>query len=82
VSRDFRPLFFLLNNFPQAPDARIEAFLQMAWNSRRYSTLKSLREFEAIFEKALTRESGAQMGLFDEKKPEVENLVGTLNKCL
>jgi hypothetical protein len=32
-------------------------------------------EFEAIFEKALTRESGAQMGLFDEKKPEVENIV-------
>jgi hypothetical protein len=25
------------------------------------------REFEAIFENALARESGAQMGLFDEK---------------
>jgi hypothetical protein len=27
---------------------------------------KYLIEFEAIFEKGLTRESGAQMGLFDE----------------
>jgi hypothetical protein len=29
----------------------------------------------AICKKALTRVSGAQMELFDEKKPEVENLV-------
>jgi hypothetical protein len=34
-----------------------------------------LREFEAIFKKALTRVSGAQGELFDEKKPKVENLV-------
>jgi hypothetical protein len=34
-----------------------------------------LREFEAICKKALTRESGAQVGLFEGKKPEVENLV-------
>jgi hypothetical protein len=30
-------------------------------------------EFESIFRKALTRMSGAQMELFDEKKPEAEN---------
>jgi hypothetical protein len=34
-----------------------------------------LCEFEAICKKALARGSGAQMGLFDELKPEVENLV-------
>jgi hypothetical protein len=34
-----------------------------------------LREYEAICNKALTRVSGAQMELFDEKKTEVENLV-------
>jgi hypothetical protein len=34
-----------------------------------------LRELEAICKKAFTRGSGAQMELFDEKKPEVENLV-------
>jgi hypothetical protein len=34
-----------------------------------------LREYEAICKKALTRGSRAQMELFDEKKPEVENLV-------
>jgi hypothetical protein len=28
--------------------------------------LNNFREFEAIFEKGLTRETGAQMGLFDE----------------
>jgi hypothetical protein len=33
-----------------------------------------LFEYEAICKKALTRVSGAQMELFDEK-PEVENLV-------
>jgi hypothetical protein len=37
--------------------------------------VEHLREFEAICKKALTRESRAQVGLFDEKKPEVENLV-------
>jgi hypothetical protein len=34
-----------------------------------------LSEFESICKKALTRISGAQMELFDEKKQEVENLV-------
>jgi hypothetical protein len=34
-----------------------------------------LCEYEAICKKALTRESGAQMEFFGEKKPEVENLV-------
>jgi hypothetical protein len=34
-----------------------------------------LYEYEAICKKALTRVSGAQMELFDEKKSEVENLV-------
>jgi hypothetical protein len=34
-----------------------------------------LREYEAICKKALNRGSAAQMELFDEKKPEVENLV-------
>jgi hypothetical protein len=34
-----------------------------------------LREFEAIFEKALTCVLGTQGMLFDEKKTEVENLV-------
>jgi hypothetical protein len=34
-----------------------------------------LGEFEAEFNKALARESGAQGVLFDEKKPRVENLV-------
>jgi hypothetical protein len=34
-----------------------------------------LREFEAICEKALTRGSRAQVGLFNGKKPEVGNLV-------
>jgi hypothetical protein len=33
------------------------------------------REYEAICKKALTRVSGAQMELFDEKNAEVENLV-------
>jgi hypothetical protein len=33
-----------------------------------------LRKYEAICKKALTRVSGAQMELFDEK-PEVKNLV-------
>jgi hypothetical protein len=32
-------------------------------------------EFEAIFEMALAHESGPKGGLFDEKKPRVENLV-------
>jgi hypothetical protein len=31
--------------------------------------IEYLREFEAIFEKASSRESAAQMGLFDEKEP-------------
>jgi hypothetical protein len=31
-----------------------------------------LREYEAICKKALFRVSGAQMELFDEKKPEVK----------
>jgi hypothetical protein len=34
-----------------------------------------LGEYESIFEKALTCVSCAQMELFDEKKPEVENPV-------
>jgi hypothetical protein len=34
-----------------------------------------LRKFEAIFKKALTRVSGAQGELFDDKKPEVEKLL-------
>jgi hypothetical protein len=34
-----------------------------------------LRKYEAICKKALTRVSGAQMELFDVKRPEVENLV-------
>jgi hypothetical protein len=34
-----------------------------------------LHEFEPIFKKALTHVSGALGELFDEKKPEVENLV-------
>jgi hypothetical protein len=34
-----------------------------------------LWEYKAICKKALTRVSGAQMELFDEKKPEVENFV-------
>jgi hypothetical protein len=33
------------------------------------------REYEVICKKALTRGSRAQKELFDEKKPEVENLV-------
>jgi hypothetical protein len=38
-----------------------------------------LCKYEAICKKALTHGSGAQIELFDEKKPEVENLVtGTL----
>jgi hypothetical protein len=35
--------------------------------------VKYLREYEAICKKALTHGSRAQMELFDEKKPEVEN---------
>jgi hypothetical protein len=34
-----------------------------------------LCEYEAMCKMALTCVSGAQMELFDEKKPEVENLV-------
>jgi hypothetical protein len=34
-----------------------------------------LHEIGSLFEKALTRVSGAYGELFDEKKPEVENLV-------
>jgi hypothetical protein len=34
-----------------------------------------MKIFEAIFEKALTSVSGAQGKLFEEKKPEVDNLV-------
>jgi hypothetical protein len=34
-----------------------------------------LGEFEAEFKKALARESGTQGGLFDGKKPKIENLV-------
>jgi hypothetical protein len=34
-----------------------------------------LREFEVIFDKALTRVSVAQGKLFEDKNPEVENLV-------
>jgi hypothetical protein len=42
-----------------------------AFENRSY-----LGEFEAEFNKALARESGAQgVLLFDEKKPRVENLV-------
>jgi hypothetical protein len=37
--------------------------------------VKYLGEFESIFKKALTRGSGAQLELFNEKIPEVENLV-------
>jgi hypothetical protein len=36
--------------------------------------VKYLHEFEDKCKKALTRESGAQVGLFYEKKTEVENL--------
>jgi hypothetical protein len=51
--------------------------------TKRYINLKGfafenrsyLGEFEAEFKKALTRESGAQGVLFDEKKLRVENLV-------
>jgi hypothetical protein len=35
---------------------------------------KSNLEHEAEFKKALARESWAQGGLFDEKKPKIENL--------
>jgi hypothetical protein len=41
-----------------------------AFENRSY-----LGEFEAEFKRALSRESGAQEVLFDEKKPRVENLV-------
>jgi hypothetical protein len=34
-----------------------------------------LGEFEAGFKKALSRESGPERVLFDEKKPKVKNLV-------
>jgi hypothetical protein len=37
--------------------------------------IEYLHEYEAICKKASTRVSGAQMELFDEKKPDVENLV-------
>jgi hypothetical protein len=37
--------------------------------------LNFLGELEAIFETALAHESGPEGGLFDEKKPGVENLV-------
>jgi hypothetical protein len=39
--RDFRPLVFSSNNSPKAPDTRVKAFLNMASNSRRKSTIKS-----------------------------------------
>jgi hypothetical protein len=37
--------------------------------------VKYLHDYEAICKKAVTRGSWAQMEMFDEKKPEVENLV-------
>jgi hypothetical protein len=40
-----------------------------------YFIVEYLREYETICKKVLTCVSGAQMELFDEKKPEVENLV-------
>jgi hypothetical protein len=42
-----------------------------------HSNLKveCLGNFESIYETALTCGSGAQIEFFDEKKPEVENLV-------
>jgi hypothetical protein len=33
--------FFHQTKLPLSPDTRVKAFLHMAWNSRRYSTLKS-----------------------------------------
>jgi hypothetical protein len=36
-------------------------------NAQATTLLHNFANFEAIFENALTRESGAQMGLFDEK---------------
>jgi hypothetical protein len=76
VEYTFREYTFCEYTFCKCiPDTRVKAFLHMAWNSRRYSTLKSpilasavpLTERSHIRKCFLTRESGARMGLFDEK---------------
>jgi hypothetical protein len=61
-----------------APDTWVKAFLHISWKILEFEIadfvhggiIEYLREFEAIFVKALklTLESVVQMGLFDEKK--------------
>jgi hypothetical protein len=42
---------------------------------KRRLKVEFLREYAAKSKRVLARESGAQRGLYDEKKPKVESLV-------
>jgi hypothetical protein len=55
LSRDFRPFFIeQLHHSIWAPDPRAKAFLHMASNSRRYSTMKSIFLWSAVSMTPLT----------------------------